>query len=289
MMTVCAIVLDYRGALKTEACLLSLSGQGIDTVLLVDNSDDESASAELADAIPRLQSARVDYQLHVLKPDTNLGFARGVNFAIGHAAACHCDTFLLLNNDATMNPGAAQQMTAALEGTNADIVAPAIIDDLGQPQPQLWYQRFFGLLTTRRLPGAYTYASGCCMLFRRSLAPSGKLFDEDFFMYGEDALLGWRLLREKKSTTIVRSASVRHTGQGTWPRCSLFYEYHMARAHVLLAGKTWENPIERPLLLLTKGAGLLSRAVRRSIHYRNGIPLTAFFLAWRALEIRKNP
>jgi GT2 family glycosyltransferase len=288
-MKLCAIVLDYRGAPKTEACLQSLSGQGIDTVLLVDNSDDEGASAALATAVGRVRSSPIDYQLHVLKPDTNFGFARGVNFAIGHHAARHCDAFLLLNNDATICQGAMQLMAAALEHENADVIAPAIIDDQGQPQPQLWYQRFFGLLTIRPLPGSYPYLTGCCILFRRSLAPSGVLFDEDFFMYGEDAMLGWKLLREKKNTAIARSAIVRHTGQGSWPHCSLFYEYHMARAHILLAGKTWKSPLERPLLLLAKSAGLLARAIRRSIHYRNTLPLTAFSLAWRPLKIRKNP
>jgi hypothetical protein len=63
----------------------------------------------------------------------------------------------------------------------------------------------------------------------------------------------------------------------------------MARAHILLAHKTLRAPIERPLLLLLKATGLLARAARRSIHYRNGIPLAAFFLAWRPRPIRKNP
>jgi GT2 family glycosyltransferase len=287
-MKLCAIVLDYRGASKTARCLQSLCGQGIGSVLVVDNSDDDGASAELVSAIHDLQSAGVDYQLAILKPETNLGFARGVNFAISHLAAQNCDAILLLNNDATMAAGAAQQLAGALAAGEADIVVPAIVDDHGEPQPQLWYQRFFGLQTTRQLPGSYPYLSGCCMLFRPSLASSGKLFDEDFFMYGEDTLLGWRLLCERKRVATVSAAIVRHTGQGTWPRCSLFYEYHLARAHILLACKTWKNPMERPLLLLTKGTGLLARATRRSIHYRNGIPLKAFFLAWQARPIRKN-
>ncbi|HEX7642379.1 MAG TPA: glycosyltransferase family 2 protein [Noviherbaspirillum sp.] len=289
MAKLCAIVLDYRGASKTEACLQSLSGQGLDTVLLVDNSNDKNASAALAKALEHLGAAPTDYSLQVLKPHTNLGFACGVNFAIAHPAAQHCDVFLLLNNDATMAPGALKYMAAALHSGDADLVAPAIIDDQGKAQPQLWYQRFFGLLTARPLPGSYAYLSGCCILFRRSLAPSGKLFDEDFFMYGEDTLLGWRLLREKKRAVVEPDAVVRHTGQGTWPDCSLFYEYQVARAHVLLAGKTWRSPLELPLLFGVKATALLARAVRRSIHYRKLTPLRAFFLAWRPLDIRKNP
>ena len=41
---VCAIILDYRAAGKTETCLKSLIGQGLATVYLVDNSASESAS-----------------------------------------------------------------------------------------------------------------------------------------------------------------------------------------------------------------------------------------------------
>ena len=286
-MKLCAIVLDYRGASKTEACLRSLAGQGVDTVIVVDNSDSHDASAALANAVERLKSAGIAQRLHVLRPDTNLGFARGVNFAISHPASGHCDSILLVNNDAIMSPGALQPMVAALSAGEAEIVAPMIVDDLDKPQPHLWYQRFFGLLTEHRLPGSYFYLSGCCMLFRRNLIPSGKLFDEDFFMYGEDTLLGWRMLQEGKRTRQIKDASVRHSGQNANRTSNLFYEYHVTRAHILLAKKTARIPAEKLILVCTKTAGLVLRALTRCIRYRSLTPAKALLLAWRPLAIRK--
>lgn len=43
-MRICGVVLNYRDAARTETCLRSLAGQGLDTVLVVDNSDDEQAA-----------------------------------------------------------------------------------------------------------------------------------------------------------------------------------------------------------------------------------------------------
>lgn len=285
-MRICAVILDYRGAMRTEACLRSLLGEGLDTVLVVDNSADERSADELATVINRVRTSGTDYALHMLSAGSNLGFASGVNFALRDAAASKCDAFVLLNNDATAVCGMVSRLAATLKHKQADLVAPHIVDHTGKPQPILWYQRHFGLLTSRPLPYSFPYMSGCCVLFRRELLVSNKLFDEDFFMYGEDTYLGWRLLRAGKAAVQSDEAIVRHLGQGSSEQCKMFYEYHTARAHVLLALKTWRSPLEIPLLIVAKGLGLTLRALRRSIRYRSGVPLVAFFLSWLPLDIR---
>jgi hypothetical protein len=55
---------------------------------------------------------------------------------------------------------------------------------------------------------------------------------------------------------------------------------------VLLALKTARSPVEIPLLLAAKGAGLALRALRRCVRSGSAAPLLAFFLAWLPLEIR---
>ncbi len=55
--TVCAIVLDYYGAEKTEKCLTSLSGQGIQTAYVLDNSGSDRASLKLREVVGPLESA----------------------------------------------------------------------------------------------------------------------------------------------------------------------------------------------------------------------------------------
>lgn len=284
-MKICAIVLNYRNVARTETCLRSLVGQGLDTVLVEDNSADQRFSDQLAVMLEQ-QTGLVDYRLSLFNPGSNLGFARGVNRAINDATALHCDAFLLINNDAIAQPGMLIRLIAALADTGALMVAPTVVDAAGVPQSMLWYQRFFGLLTVRPLPGSFPYLSGCCLLVRREMLEGGKLFDEDFFMYGEDTLLGWRLARAGEVLRRVNDAVVCHTSGGSSRQGQLFYEYHTARAHVLLSLKTWHSPLEIPLLLVSKSIGLAFRALRRSARCGNGVPLLAFILAWFPMKIR---
>jgi N-acetylglucosaminyl-diphospho-decaprenol L-rhamnosyltransferase len=283
-MKLCAIVLNYRDAARTEACLRSLAGQGLDIALVVDNSADQHCSNELAEMLARL-NAHVDCRLRLLNPGSNLGFARGVNLALGDADALQCDAMLLINNDALALSGMLARLAAALADTDRMMVAPTVVDAAGKPQPILWYQRFFGLLSTRPLPGSFPYLSGCCLLVHRDMLEKGRLFDEDFFMYGEDTLLGWRQVCSGKKTLRLSDAFVRHDGAGSSRRGQLFYEYHMARAHVLLAMKTRRHPLEIPLMLAGKSVVLLLRALWRSLRFKNVVPLRAYFMAWRALDV----
>lgn len=285
-MRICAIVLNYRNAASTEACLQSLLGEALDVVLVVDNSADPHSAKELVKAMQRLQGGGSNFPLSLFSPDTNLGFARGVNMALNDEVALRCDAFLLINNDAVVRPGIVARLAAALADTDTTMVAPTVVDAEGKPQPILWYQRFFGLLTARPLPGSFPYLSGCCLLVRREMLEEGRLFDEDFFMYGEDTLLGWRLACAGKKPLRLADAFVQHDGAGSSRRGQLFYEYHMARAHVLLSMKTWRHPLEIPLLLSSKCVGLSLRALWRSLHFGNLVPIKAFFMAWRTLNVR---
>lgn len=284
-MKICAIVLNYRQTARTEACLGALAKQGLDTVLVVDNSADQRFGDELAAMLVR-QSGLVDYRLRLLNPGNNFGFARGVNLALKDAEALSCDAFLLINNDAIASSGMVVRLAATLSDIDTPIVAPAVVDAAGKFRPMLWYQRFFGVLSKRQLPGSFPYLSGCCLLVRRDMLEDGRLFDEDFFMYGEDTLLGWRLARSGKYPLCLPDVLVRHDGAGSSRRGQLFYEYHMARAHVLLAMKTWRHPLEIPFMLTSKSVGLGLRALWRTLRFRNMAPLKGFFLSWRMRDKR---
>jgi len=286
---VCAIVLDYRGAQKTAKCLRSLVGHGIDQIIVVDNSADAKASRELSDVLETICREDPEFTIRLLTPEENLGFAKGMNFALQHAA--HSDTlydyYLLINNDAEATPNLISQLKRALDSDpQLCLVAPSIFSVSGKQQALVWYHRYFGLLTERRTPLAFPYLTGCCLMFRRNLAGSGKLFDEDFFMYGEDAALGWKLSRAGKEMRCLRDALVQHEGGASSSKAGLFYEYHLARAHLLLALKTWRSPVEIPFMILCKLLALAARAFIRCVRYRSAIPLYAYVLSWLPLKVR---
>lgn len=283
---VCAIILDYFGAAKTEACLKSLIGQGLTTVYLVDNSASDHASEKLRDVVERLRTI-VDFKIDTLSAGINLGFAKGVNFALRHdwSSESPHDYFLLLNNDAVATPSLIQGLISAIDRDPRIALASPRIKGGNQGRDYgIWYHRYLGLLLFRPRRFCFHYFTGCCLFFRKELSDSGALFDEAFFMYGEDAELGWRLTRRGRKMICAEEVIVEHEYGPSLDRSSFFYEYHMTRSHLLMCLRTYLNPLEIPLLFLCKSAALASRALLRSLRQRTPIPLAAFCLAWFPLR-----
>lgn len=288
--TVCAIVLDYRGAKKTEKCLLSLVGQGIRTAYILDNSEAKSFSAELRAAVERVRSTQPGFSIEILSADSNLGFGRGVNFVLRHdrrSKSPH-DYYLLLNNDAIAGPGLVRGLLSALaQEPQAVLAAPRVVSSDPRREYGIWYHRYLGLLLSRPGRFRFHYFTGCCLLFPRALVDETGIFDEAFFMYGEDAELGWRLLRQDKKTVCAKDVYVEHEYGPSVNRGSFFYEYHMVRGHLLLSLKTRLNPADFPISVIAMSAAVACRAVVRCLRRRALTPLIASFLAWLPLRVRE--
>jgi hypothetical protein len=286
---VCAIILDYRAADKTETCLRSLIGQGLATVYLVDNSASEGASTDLREAVARLR-AMIDFNIVTLNAGENLGFAKGVNFALRHdlhSPSPH-EYYLLLNNDAVAGPSVVEGLIKTIESSpRIALVSPRIDSNEPGRECGIWYHRYLGLLLSKPGRFRFHYFTGCCLLFRKELVDDKGLFDEAFFMYGEDAELGWRLTRQGKQMVCAKQVFVEHEYGPSVDRSSFFYEYHMARCHLLLSWKTWTHPVEIPLMLLFKFIGLGVRAIVRCYRSRSLGPLSSLLLASLPLRVNK--
>jgi N-acetylglucosaminyl-diphospho-decaprenol L-rhamnosyltransferase len=280
---VCAIILDYRGANKTGKCLLSLMGQGLRTAYVLDNSGSESSSAELSKTIERVRLADPGFRIEILSAGKNLGFGCGVNFVLScdrHSTSPH-DYYLLLNNDAIAGPALVSGLLSALKkDPQAALVAPRIVSSDPAREYGIWYHRYLGLLLSRPGRLRFHYFTGCCLLLPRHLVGATGLFDEAFFMYGEDTELGWRLTRQGKKMICATDVFVEHEYGLSVDRSSLFYEYHMTRGHILLNRLTYLHPIEIPFLMVTKSITLSLRAVIRSFRNQTVSPVAAWFLAW---------
>lgn len=289
-MSVCAIILDHFGAEKTKRCLMSLANQGIRTIYLVDNSDRDSASANLHKVLDGVRSTGVDYTVELISTGKNLGFARGINFAVSHdrrSASPH-DYYLLINNDAMASSSLVTGLIASLkQNPGAALVAPRIVSNAEPGEHGIWYHRYLGLLLSHPRKLCFHYLTGCCLLFRKDLVRNHGLFNEAFFMYGEDAELGWRLVRDGRHVVCAANVFVRHEPGSSSRKAGLFYEYHMVRGHVLLGLRTWVHPAEIPLILLAKFFTLACRAIIRSFRYCSFVPLAAFFLGWFPLKMER--
>jgi N-acetylglucosaminyl-diphospho-decaprenol L-rhamnosyltransferase len=269
-----AVILDYRKPDMTIRCTESLRNEGFTSIVIVDNSEDGSVSPILESLLKNLDPGGLPKDIVVLTSRSNRGFAGGMNFALKWLILNrNLDFYLLLNNDAVMTAGSLKRLiTANAKNGGTCLVAPS---HLGQNNPsRLWYQKIFGLVSKQKLPGAFPYLSGCCLLVPKNLARVG-FFDEAFFMYGEDVLLGWKM-QQAGHKFAVADISLYHLGSASAPHGRFFYEYHVVRGHFLLVTKLGCSSFEKVLMFLGRTLALGARAVMRSFRQRSSVPLQAF-------------
>jgi len=262
------LVLNYRDADRTIKCIGSLLDDGIAHVLVWDNSEDEGFSAE-AIRTRLKQEARVTVETS----SSNLGFAAGVNRGLEWIREHFPYAWvLLINNDAVLLNSATNALAQALTTNPNAVIAYPIIDHACRLVGPAYYQRQLGLITKIKLPGSILHASGCCQLLA-SERLEGTWFDEDFFMYGEDVELGWRLGPNRM--VHVARVLVKHEGSVSSKMGSAFYEARMVAAHLLLAHKLSMSQIEYNIFTGCRYLTLMSRAVLRALRYRSLTPIQA--------------
>ena len=269
--TTAGLVLHFRTVHSTKCCLESLWKEGIDKMLLVDNSEDGGRSlGELAPELRRLEADGM--RVVVVEPSQNLGFSAGVNRGlVAIRANFGRARVLLINSDAQLLPGALLPLQLAID-RGADLVSPVLDSPQGGSRTIAYYHRFTGLLSTHPWAGAFPHLSGCCLLLSESVAATN-LLDEAFFFYGEDAFLGWRVIRDGLSAQVEPSAHVLHSGSGSSRRGSRFYEYHMARAHLQLARQLARGRADFWWLVLGRSLTLPLRAAWRAVRQRSVVPI----------------
>ena len=108
---VCAVVINYFGAEKTEKCIHSLLGEHLDTIYLVDNSATVEQRNAVAEIISGAEKAGTATRFFQANSGQNLGFGRAINSVVsedqqqgGH------DYYLVMNNDAQATPGLLQAL-----------------------------------------------------------------------------------------------------------------------------------------------------------------------------------
>lgn len=280
MSNVCAIILDYFGKDKTITCLTSLIIQGLDTVLIIDNSGDQKANIQLKTALDNFNQNNIPFTIHRMVNKQNLGFAKGVNNALRWLEKNHPHShYLLINNDAQATPGMLRVLLDFMHHNEKTTLVSPVMDTGKNKIFYNWYHRFTGLLFGHYVYGTFPYLSGCCLLVDGKIAGNG-LFDEDFFMYGEDVELTWRARASGYKPVCVNNATVRHEMTGSSHQGDFFYEYHMVMGHIILALKLAKHSWEIPFLFLGRFLTMSSRAIVRSIRFRTVVPIEACLKAW---------
>ncbi len=269
-MEICAIVLNYFGAADTLECLGSLLQDSVlRQIVVVENSASDEERARIESGVGEKERFRI------LCPERNLGFAGGVNHALSIMGVDAYDAFLLINNDTIVPSGTVRLLDKRLIEGGFGFVGPIIYQ---YPETSsVWsrgsqYNRYAGLVTHHRpsvLPGNLYYLTGCCLLIRSVVFERMGLFDEGFFMYGEDVEFCYRAARLGVKYGVVPEAKIFHKGSGSSGNNSLFYEYHINRGHLLLCHKLAHNYQDARLCRISKLMVISLRAFWRTLKYDN--------------------
>jgi GT2 family glycosyltransferase len=190
------VLLNWNGNGLAEQCLRDVMAQTYQPVqvVLADNGSTDGSADALAALCPRAT---------LLRNETNVGYARGMNQGI---AAAQGESLLLLNQDVLLAPDFLAQAVAVLQrDSSAGMVGGKVyrlvdgqktegVDNVG-----LFLRRTMALANSPNVTTeqAVFGPSGSCPLVRRAmledaaLAP-GQAFDEAYFAFGEDIDLWFR-------------------------------------------------------------------------------------------------
>ena len=222
-MKLSVVIVSYNVRELLTACIDSVvkAAEGIDTeVFVVDNKSVDDT----------IEVINRDYPwVHLINNKENLGFSKANNIAIRQAEG---EYVLLLNPDTVVAEGTLRGAIefmdqhpeaggAGVRMHNADgTLAPE--SRRAVPTPMVAARKMLGF--TKRYymsylswdePGQIEVISGAFMLLRRKAIDQVGMLDEDFFMYGEDIDLSYRLLMGGWQNWYLPLDIIHYKGQST--------------------------------------------------------------------------
>ncbi|MFP6665184.1 MAG: glycosyltransferase family 2 protein [Deltaproteobacteria bacterium] len=218
---VAVVVLDWDGGEESLAALASVAETApAARLIFVDN----------ASRVPVLAEVRARFPAALVIENTNnLGYAGGNNAGLAAARAAGCTRALVLNNDATLEPGALDVLLGvAAANPHVAIVGARILDARAPTTLAMawgevnWRQSLVGL-PGRGGPDGPRWAverdvdwvSGCALLLCLDRLDEVGLFDETFFAYHEEVDLCARARKAGLRVVYAGAARVRHRGEGS--------------------------------------------------------------------------
>lgn len=218
-------------------------------IVVVDNASSDGSVTAAQSAYP---------EIIVLRAEENLGFAGACNLGIRRTRG---EFIVLLNDDAEVTPGWFSPLFVCLREDERVAACQPKLLSLQQPEQFDYAGASGGLLdifgypftrgrifqSTEKDVGQYDdareifWASGACMMLRRSALDTVGLLDEDFFAHMEEIDLCWRLHLAGYRVRVVPSSVVRHQSGSTLREHSpqKIYLNHRNSLVMLLKNYSW--------------------------------------------------
>lgn len=210
------LILNWNGKEDTLACLESLkASEGeVGRMVVVDNGSTDGSVEAIKRRFP---------QVTLIENQRNLGFCAGNN--VGMRIFLQEERYpylLLLNNDTLVAPSALKVLAAAFSEEGVGAVVPKIYYADSQ---RLWYAG--GGIDWKQGSATHyghgrkdeqhfdrrrevSFATACAVLLKREVLEKVGLFDERYFIYGEDVDLSIRLAKAGYRILYLPEAVVWH-------------------------------------------------------------------------------
>ena len=262
-MKLTVVIVNYKVKHFLEQCLHSVekAARKVSTeVIVVDNASGDGSAEYIKERFPKIT---------LIASDENLGFARANNLAIRQS---HGEYVLLLNPDTIVAEETFDDFVRFMDShpeaggcgaymlrTNGSFAPES---RRGLPTPFVAFCKMSGL--SGMFPKSRTFGryymhyldcnkesrievmSGAFMFLRRAALDKAGLLDEDFFMYGEDIDLSYRILKSGYSNHFLPSRILHYKGESTqkstyryvhtfYQAMQLFFNKHYSHYSLLLS------------------------------------------------------
>lgn len=290
-MELTVVIVNYRVKYLLEQTLRSVEQamQGVEgEVIVVDNLSGDDSIAFSRERHP---------QVTFIENLENVGFARANNQAIMQAKG---DFTLILNPDTIITPRCLQEGIEWMKGhPKCGAIGARMMDGNGVflpeskrsfPTPWVSFCKIFGL--SKLFPRSPLFAkyhlrylsdlepqcidilSGAYMLCRTSVLQQLGGFDEDFFMYGEDIDLSYRIVKAGYQNWFLPTPMVHYKGESThkdsmryvrifYDAMLIFYRKHFPRFNIIF------YPIVKLGVLIRGGMAMAKRLIKRLVPPRS--------------------
>ncbi len=280
------IIVNYNVEYFLEQCLHSVlsASKGIDTeIFVVDNNSVDGSVEMIKEKFP---------QIHLIENKDNRGFSKANNQAIKIAGG---EYILLLNPDTVVENDTFSKIIKYMDKhAEAGGLGVKMIDGKGHflpeskrglPTPEVAFYKVFGI--SRLFPKSQKFGkyhlsyldnnkiheveilAGAFMLIRKTVLDKIGLLDEDFFMYGEDIDLSYRIVKAGyKNIYFPETRIIHYKGEST-KKSSLNYVFIFYNAMIIFARKHFSQ----------KNARLFSLLINFAIYIRASFSILKRFLS----------
>ncbi len=285
MLQISVVIVNYNVKFFLEQCLKSvmIAGKGLRMeIWVVDNNSVDDSLDMVRELFP---------SVNIIANKENVGFSKANNQAIKASTSKYV---LLLNPDTVVQEDTFQKCWEFMElHPDAGALGVKLIDGKGKflpeskrglPTPTVAFYKIVGLAalfpTSRRFSKYHLgflskdetheieILAGCYMFMRQEALDKVGLLDEDFFMYGEDIDLSYRITQGGYKNYYLPTTQIIHYKGESTKKHSINYVFVFYNAMIIFAKKHFSQ----------QNAELFSFIIKIAIYLRAGASLCYRFL-----------